>query len=119
MELAAEDGQHIHAGQRFLLEQDGNVFAAYLDTLGFFDGEGGRLVGRLIEQGGEAEELAVSRLVDDDLLVVFVDSGDLHVAAHKDMGVFAGLARFVDALPGSELSEIDLRTQDSELVFIE
>jgi len=38
------------------------------------------LMGSLIEHGGEAEELALRRLVHDDFLLIFIHSRDPHHA---------------------------------------
>ena len=65
---------------RFALQQRSDVVAADLDARGFFHGQGAGLVGRLLQHGSEAEKLPMARLVDDHLLVIFVDGGDLYVA---------------------------------------
>ena len=86
---------------------------------GLFQGDGVGLVRRLVQHRSEAEELAVAGLVDHDLLMVFVDRGDLHVAGHHDVGVFAGIADLVDALAGSERLQFDLGGQHRDLIVIE
>jgi hypothetical protein len=119
MELAAENGQHIHASQGFSLEKDGDVLAAYLDTLGLIDGKRGGLVDGFLQHGSEAEELAVAGLIDQDLLVILIDGGDVHLAGHQDVGVLAGVTDLVDTLPGSEFLQLDLGGQNCEFVIVE
>ena len=76
----AKNGQHIHAGHRFALQQNSDVVAADLDAGGLLHGDGVCLVGRLVQHGGKAEKLAVAGLVDHHLLVVLVDRGHLDAA---------------------------------------
>ena len=76
----AEDRQHIHARHGLALEQRRDVVAVDLDACGFLQCERSRLVGRLFQHGGEAEKLAVAGLIDQDLLVIFVDGRDLDLA---------------------------------------
>ena len=119
MELLAEDGQHIHARHRFASEQSGDVVGADLNTRGFFRGEGAGLVRRLRQHGGEAEKLAVPGLIDDDLLLILVNGRNLHRARQQNVGVLAGIANLVDALPRSEDFEIDLRGQHGSFIIVE
>ena len=77
VDLGGHDGEHVEAGQGFGLEQDGDVVAIDLDAGGGFDGDGGGEVGDAFEHGGEAEEVAVAGLGEDDFLAVFVDEGDV------------------------------------------
>ncbi len=77
------------------------------------------LWGTCVEHGGEAEEVAVVGLVDEDLLLVFVDGGDFDGAGEEDVGGGAGVAELVDALAGGEGAELDLGGEDAELIVIE
>ena len=61
-------------------------------------GDGGGLVFGLLEHGGESEEIAVLRLVHDDLLLVVVDGGEAGFAGADDVGVSSRFANFVDVL---------------------
>ena len=119
VELTSEDGEHVHAGEGFALEEDGDVVAVDLDAGGLVDGHGAGLMGGLLEHGGEAEELAVAGGVDDDLLVVLVDDGDVDGAGDHNVGVVAGIADLVDALAGSELFDLDLSGENGGFVLIE
>ena len=58
VELAGNSGQHIHAGVRLALEQDGDVVAVHFDAYGFFEGDRAGLMRGVLEHGGETEELA-------------------------------------------------------------
>ena len=58
-----EYGEHVHAGVRLALDQDEDVVAVHLDADGLFGGDGLGLMGRLLEHGGEAEEIARGGLV--------------------------------------------------------
>ena len=107
-----EDGEHVEAGHGFGLEEDGDVVAIDLDAGGGFGGNGGGEVGDAFEHGGEAEEVAVAGLGEDDLLAVFVDEGDVDGAGEHDVGGAAGFADLVDALVGGEVAELDLLGED-------
>ena len=93
-------------------EQDGDVVAIDFDAGGGFEGNGGGEVGDAFEHGGEAEEVAVAGLGEDEFLTVFVDEGDVDCAGEHDVGGAAGLAYFVDALVGGEVAEFDLGCED-------
>jgi hypothetical protein len=80
MELMAKNGQHIHAGHWFALQQDSDVIAADFDAAGLFQSDRVRLVGRLVEHGGESEKFAMAGLVDDNLLVFLIDRSHLDAA---------------------------------------
>ena len=67
-------------------EQDRDVVAIDLDAGGVFGGDGGGVVGSAFEHGGEAEEVAVAGLGEDDFLTVFVDEGDVDCAGEDDVG---------------------------------
>ena len=90
MELAAEHGEHVHAGVRLALQQHRDVVAVDLDAGGFFERERVGLVRRLLEHRREAEKLAVRRLIDDDFLMVLVDGGDPDLAGNHHVGLAAG-----------------------------
>ena len=119
MELPAEDSEHVHAGERFSLQEDSDVVAVDFEANGFLDGGGGGLMGSLLEHGGEAEEFAMSGLVDDDFLVILVDGGDAHLAGNHHVGLASGVSYFVDALAGREVSQLDLSGQDSSFILVE
>ena len=44
----------------------------------------------LLQHGGEAEEVARRRLVDNHFLLVFVDRGDARRARNQDVGALRG-----------------------------
>ena len=58
-------------------------------------------------------------MVDQNLLVIFVDSGDLHVACKQNVRVLAGITYLVDALPWSKGFETDLGGQDGNFIIVE
>ena len=74
---------------------------------------------RAFEHRGEAKEFAVARLVDEHLLVIFVDGGDLDFAADHDVGVALGVADLVDALVRNEFFHFDLRSEHRGLFIVE
>jgi hypothetical protein len=119
VDLAAEHGEHVEAGEGFAFEESGDVGAIDLEAGGGFGGDGGGLVGAAFEHGGEAEEVAVAGLGEDDFLAVLVDQSDLDGAGEGDVGRPVGVAGFVDALVGGELAELDLLAEDGELVGVE
>ena len=74
---------------------------------------------RLFQHRGEAEELAVLRLVDDDLLMILVDGGDPNRPGNHHVGLAALVAHFVDALARGEIFEFHLAGQDLGLIGVE
>ena len=112
VDFTGHDGEHVEAGHGFGLEEDGDVVAIDLDAGRGFEGDGGGLVGDAFEHGGEAEEVAVAGLGEDELLTVFVDEGDFDCAGEHDVGGAAGVAGLVDALVGGEVAEFDLLGED-------
>ncbi len=119
VELAGDDGEHVEAGGGFGVDEGGDVVAVDFEAGGGFGGDGGGFVGDLVEHGGEAEEVTVVGLVDEDLLLVFVGGGDFDGAAEEDVGGGAGVAELVDTLAGGEGAELDLGGEDAELIVIE
>ena len=110
--LACGDGEHVEAGQGLAGEQDGDIVAVDLEAGSGLGGGGGGLVGDAFEHGGEAEDVAVGGLGEEDFLAVFVDEGDFDAAGEEDEGGAVGVAGLVDALFGSELAELDLLGED-------
>jgi hypothetical protein len=119
VDLAGGDGEHVEAGEGFLFEQDGDVVAVDLEAGGGFGGCRGGLVRDTLEHGGEAEDVAVDGLGEEDFLAVFVDEGDFDAAGEQDEGGAVGVAGFVDALLGGEVAEFDLLGEDGEFVVVE
>ncbi len=101
------------------MQQHGDIVAADLEAGGLLDGERGGLVRSLLQHGGESEELALAGLIHQHLLVIFVDGCHPHLPRHHHVGVFAGLSHLVDALAGSELLQLDLRGQYSQLIVVQ
>ncbi len=119
MDFAGEDGEHVETGLRFGGEQDADVVAIDFDAGGGFYGDRGGVVGELLEHGGEAEEVAVAGLGEDDFLAVLVEEGDGDFAFEHDVGGAVGVAGFVDALLGGEGAELNLGGEDAEFVVVE
>src|SRR4029077_9712353 len=74
---------------------------------------------RLIEHGGETEELPFRRLVHDDFLLVLIDGRNPHCTGDQDVSLSARVANFPDALARSEVLDLDLRGQDRSLFVVE
>ena len=104
VKLAAQHGQHVHPGVRLALQQNGDIVAVHFQAHSLFQRDGLGLMRRLVEHGGEAEKLALRRLVDDDFLVVLVHGGDPHRAGDHDVSLSARIADLPDALARSERS---------------
>src|SRR5215469_1362485 len=119
MELLAKDGEHVHAGMRLSLEQSGDIVARDLQTGGLFQGDGVRLVRGFLQHGREAKEFAVSGLVDDHFLLILIDRGDANATGNHHVGLAAGVAYLVDALPRRELFEFDLARKTGRFVVVE
>src|SRR5256885_13901028 len=88
-------------------------------AFGFFEGDGVGLMRSLLEHGGKAEKFAVGRFVDDDFLVVFVNSRDADAAGDHDVGMTVGVPYLVDALTWSEFLQFDLTGKDRCFIVIE
>ena len=119
MDFAGHHGEHVQPGLRLAGQQHGDVVAVDLDAGGVLGGNGGGLMRYAFEHGGEAEEVSVLGLGEDDLLAVFVDERDLNRAGEHDVGRAVGLADLVDALVGREGAQLDLLGEDVQLVVIE
>src|SRR6516162_7746921 len=74
---------------------------------------------RLLEHRGKTEKLAACRLIDDDILMIVVDSGHLNGSGDQHVRPLSGVADSVDALPRDEYLELDLRCEHGELVVVE
>jgi hypothetical protein len=73
----------------------------------------------LIEHGGEAERIAMRRFGEFDLLVIFVDGGQLHPAGEQDVSPVPGLTHLVNGVARAELANLNLRREDGEFLVIE
>jgi hypothetical protein len=118
VDLAGGDGEHVEAGEGFFFEEDGDVVAVDFEAGGGLGRNGGGLVRDAFEHGGEAEDVTVDGLGEEDFLAVFVDEGDLDAAGEEDEGGAVGVAGFVNALFGVELAELYLLGEDGEFVVV-
>jgi hypothetical protein len=73
----------------------------------------------LLQHRCESEKLATARLIDDHLLLVFIDRGHAHCAGQHHVGSAAGLALFIDAFASDEVLQFNLTGQNGGLVVIE
>jgi hypothetical protein len=101
------------------LDEDRDVGAIDFHARGIFAGHGGRLVRGLVEHGGETEGIAVRGRGQLDLLVIFVDGGQLHPAGEQDVSAVPGLTHLVDGVARAELANLNLRREDGEFLVIE
>jgi hypothetical protein len=115
----AEDGKHVHPGMWLALQQDKDVFAIHLYTGGQLAGYGLGLMRRLLQHGGEAEELARNRLVYDDFLMIFVYGGDAHPAGHNYISAVGGGSHLVNTLARFKGAKLHLSGENGSLVIIE
>ena len=74
---------------------------------------------RVIHHRCKAEEVAVMRLREHNLLPILVKERHAHRARHHHKGTRTWIARLVDALSRGELVHLDLLRKNSEFVFIE
>jgi hypothetical protein len=104
---------------RLALQQYLDVVAIHFNADRFLLGGRRGLVRSFLEHGGETEKFSRGRLVHDDFLVVCVHSSDPDRAGDQDVGPFAGLADFVNALASSEIADFDLGGKDGGFIVIE
>jgi hypothetical protein len=78
-----------------------------------------RFDGSLFQHGGEAKELAVRGLVNNDLLTIFVDGRDADAAGHHHVGLTGLISDFVDALARSKMPHLDLTGENSGFLVIQ
>ena len=104
---------------RFALQQSGNIVAVHFQANSLFSRNGVGLMRSLLEHGGEAEKLALRRLVDHDFLMVLVDGRDPHRAGDQDVRSSARIADLPDALARREGLDFDLCGQHRGLVVVE
>jgi hypothetical protein len=103
----------------FSEQQSFDVVTGDFEARGLLERNGARLMLRLIQHGGEAEEFAVGRLVDDHFLMILIDSGDANFAGDGNVSRAARSANFVNALAGSEATYVHLAGEDGCLIVVE
>jgi hypothetical protein len=101
-----------------LRSKSSDVLTVHLETRSFVHGHGVSLVRRLFEHRGEAKELAVPWLIHRYLLIVSVHGRHPHTPRHHHVGLFAGIAHLVNALPRRKPPDLDLRSQHGRLLVI-
>jgi hypothetical protein len=84
-----------------------------------FERDGGHLVRLLLQHGGDAEEVAVRGMVNDDDLLIFVDGGDFGATGEHNIAVLGRIAGFEDALARRELCDLNLGGEDAGFIVIE
>ena len=119
MKLPAHDGQHIHSRHRLLLQQNRNIIAADLETDRLFHRKRGGLVRRIFKHRGKAEEIAMTWLIHQHLLMVLVHRRHPYRTRHHHVSMFARFADLVDALTRSKSFDLDLRRQNGHLIVVE
>src|SRR5258708_5892384 len=100
------------------LQKNGDVFTGDLETGGLLEGNRIGLMRSLFEHGGETKKLAVSRLVDDDFLMIFIDGRNANPARDHHIGLTTRITDFVDALPRRKSPQFDLTRENSSLLII-
>jgi hypothetical protein len=119
VKLAAQHGQHIHARVRLALEQDRNIVAVHFDANRFVERDGIRLMGGLLQHGGEPEKLPLRRFIDHNFLMIFVDGRDTDHPRHQHVGLSARVADFPDSLSGPERLHLNLSSEYRGFVVVE
>src|SRR6266852_5122318 len=119
VELPPQHRQHIHSRVRLALQQRRDVSAADFQALRILDGRRVGLMRSLFQHRRETKELAVSRLIHHNFLLIFVHRGDTHFSGDHHVGLPARVAHLVDALPRNEILQLYLPRQYRRLVFIE
>src|SRR5262245_15089843 len=119
MEVPSENGEHVEARERFLLQQVADIVKVDLQTRRLFDRDRPGLVLRLFEQRRKPKEVALAGLIEYDLLPVLVHGKYPDLAGDHDIGAGAEVADLVDALPRHEPRELDLAREHRELFVVE
>src|SRR3982074_1080233 len=94
------------------LQENGDVVTGDLETGCFLEGNRIGLMRSLFEHGGETKKLAVTRLVDKDLLMIFIDGRNANPARDHHIGRTTRITDFVDALARSKSSHFDLTREN-------
>lgn len=74
---------------------------------------------RLLQHGGEAEEITVGGLVYDDFLLVLIHGGYLDLTGHDDVAVRRWSACFEDALTRGKCCNFSLGCENAGFIVIE
>jgi hypothetical protein len=118
VKLLAKDGKHVHAGMGLALQKNGDVVAGNFETGGLLEGRRVGLMGSPFKHRSKTKKFAVRGLVDDDLLMIFVNGRDPHSAGHHHISLTGGIADFVNALARSKMPHLDLTGEDGGFLVI-
>src|SRR5690349_20107404 len=117
--MTAQRSQHVHPREGLGLQQHGYVMPINLEDMCVFERDRAGLMWRLIQHRSEAEKLALLRLGDHYLLLIFVNGGEANLARDHDVSPAARIAHLINALARSEVLDLNLSGQDCQLLVIE
>src|SRR5689334_15042714 len=117
--MTAQRSQHVHPSERFGLQQHSYVMPINFENMCILEGDRAGLVWRLIEHRGEAEEFALLGLGNHHLLLILVDGGEANLARDHDVSPAARIAHLINALAWSEVLDLNLSSQNRQLLVIE
>jgi len=119
VKLFPENREHIHAGKGLAMKKNGDIVARNLKACGFLQSNGFGLMGSPFQHRSETKEFAVTGLVHDHFLVIFVHGADAHPARNHDVSLSGSVADFVDALSRRKALQLDLAGQNGSLFVVE
>ncbi len=74
---------------------------------------------RLFQHRGKSKKLTMSGLINQNFLIVLVDSRHVNFARHHHEGLVAGISKFIDSLTGCEFHELNLARQNCRFLFVQ
>src|SRR5262249_5081215 len=101
------------------LDQRKYVMPIQFDTDTLIKRDGVGLMRGLVEHRRESEEVSTGRLIEDDVLLIFVNGSDLDSPRDQHVCGAGWVSNLVDPLSRQECAELDLRRQHLQLIVVE
>ena len=119
VKLASQDGEHVHAGVRFLLQECEMSFRSTLRQV--VSSTAIALVWCGVWSSIEAMPKNSPRtwFIDHHVLMILVDGGHPHRAGNHDVGLISRIVDLVDPLAGSKVRELHLLGEHCHFFVVE
>src|SRR5438034_6592992 len=119
MELATQNGEHVHSRVGLALKQDRDIMTVYLNADRFLLSRSHGLMRRLLQHRCEAEEFSGRRLIDHHFLMVFINCGEPDRPRNHHVSLATRVANLVDPLAWREGFHFNLTGKNGALFIIE